>query len=344
MVLQYASVPWSSEQDHCGQVMSTHTLPNFHGIGIFLSTWPFVDGITMAVPRPTSPPTAPNPQNALAGVIATNPDFIMSTPASIGSWSEDPVGLQVMQKVKAVLYLGAQLNKRVGDTLAAKGVVLCSTYGAMEVGLVTPFFRSYGKDWEYFAVKPECNPVRVPEEDGSHLYTHAYLPSPSFVTCHTNTEVNGRPGCGLSDLLEQHPENPNLHRVYGRKDDIIIFSTGSKMNPVPIEAQLNRNSLVDAAVVFGHGRPYPGVLIQLKREFQAELADVAKRTRVLEALWASVKEANETSPTHFRIRRQMVLLGNSERPFAVTSKLQPRRKLVLESYDEEIQSAYAAEA
>ncbi|KAJ7041894.1 hypothetical protein C8F04DRAFT_1077661 [Mycena alexandri] len=340
MVLQYASVACSSAEDHCGQIMGAQTLPNFHGIGIFISTWPFSAGITMAVLRPTNPPTLSNAENSLDGILATNPDFVMSTPANIESWSENPVGLKMMQNLKGLLYIGAQLNKRVGDTLVANRVVICSTYGSMETGVVTPFFTSYGQDWDYISVREEFNPVRVPEEDGSHFYTHTYLVSPSYMTAYTNTEIDGRPGCVVSDLLEQHPTNPNLHRVYGRKDDLISFSTAAKMNPVPIEAQIDRNPLVDGAVVFGHGHPYPGVLIQLKPQSHPDLADDEKRTRILDALWDSVNAANKTSPTHFQIPRKMVLLANPGRPFAVTSKLQPRRKVILESYDEEIRAAY----
>jgi hypothetical protein len=75
-----------------------------------------------------------------------------------------------------------------------------------------------------------------------------------------------------------------------------------QMNPVPIglflvlvfpsscdrllvEAQINRNDFVDAAVVFGIGRPHPGVLIQLKPQFQARLSDDDKRSNICDALW-----------------------------------------------------------
>ncbi|KAJ7765663.1 hypothetical protein B0H16DRAFT_1717582 [Mycena metata] len=324
MVLQYASVPWSSAQDHCGQILGAQTLPNFHGIGVLIGTWPFSAGITVAILRPTNPPTLSNPKNSLDGILATKPDLVLSTPANIESWSEDPVGLKMMQNLKGLSYAGAQLNKRVGDTLVAHKVVISSTYGSMETGVVTPFFMSNGKDWDYFAVRKEFNPVRVPEEDGSHLYTHTYLVSSSYMTAYTNTEINGRPGCAISDLLEQHPTNPNLHRVYGRKDDLISFSTGAKMTPVPIEAQIDRNPLVDGTVP----------------QFHPELTNDEKRARVLDALWDSVNTANKTSPAHFQIPRKMVLLANPRKPFAVTSKLQPRRKAILESYDEEIRTAY----
>jgi hypothetical protein len=100
---------------------------------------------------------------------------------------------------------------------------------SFETGLLTPAFNCYGADWEYISLRKDFNAVRVPEEDGSELYTHTYLVSPSYEMCWTNTEIGGKPGCSISDLLEQHPDNPDLHRIFGRKDDLINFSTAAKV-------------------------------------------------------------------------------------------------------------------
>ncbi|KAJ6567052.1 hypothetical protein B0H19DRAFT_1139252 [Mycena capillaripes] len=54
----------------------------------------------------------------------------------------------------------------------------------------------------------------------------------------------------------------------------------------------------------------------------------------------SVDEINQTSPAHFQIPRKMILLADQVRPFALTSKLQPRRRVVFEHYQKEIQAAY----
>ncbi|KAJ7882852.1 hypothetical protein B0H13DRAFT_2047560 [Mycena leptocephala] len=333
MLLQYASPPWTATEDYCGQILGAQNLPNYHGIGVFLGTWPFSSGLVMAVLRPTTPPMRGTPENALNGIIATKADIVLSTPAPIEVWSESSRGLNMMKSLKALSYLGAQLNKRVGDALVANGVVLCSTYGAMEVGLVAPFFWHHGADWDYITMREGVEVVKVPEEDGSLLYTHTYIVSPSFATCFTNSTVDGRPGCSVSDLLERHPEKPELHRVYGRKDDLIVLSSGFK-------AHINRNPFVDAALVFGQGRIHPGVIIQLKPEFQANSLDYSQRSKVYESLWVSVDEVNRKSPAHFQIPRKMILLANPVRPFALTSKLQPRRRVVFENYQEEISAAY----
>ncbi|KAJ7448231.1 hypothetical protein B0H11DRAFT_2247804 [Mycena galericulata] len=285
LLLQYATAPWTSDKDHCGQVLGSHTFPNFHGMGVILQTWPFTSGLVVAVHRPTTPPILPNAETALEAMLIIKPDVVMAPPAYIETWSEDPNGLEMMQSLKYLSYLGATLNKRVGDNLVAKGVVLCSTYGAMEVGLVAPLFESHGKDWDYISVLKECNAVRVVEDGGSGLYTHTYLVSPTFATAFTNTQIDGKLGCSISDLLEQHPENSELHRVYGRKDDLIVFSTAAKMNPVPVEAQVKRNPFVDAAVVFGQGKPHPGLIIQLKLQFQDDLQYDEKRSNIFDSLW-----------------------------------------------------------
>ncbi|KAJ7689868.1 hypothetical protein B0H17DRAFT_1066000 [Mycena rosella] len=340
MLLQYAAIPWSGSEDHCGHIFGAHNLPNFHGLGIFIGTWPFSSGCVMAVLRPTTPPMLFTPENALKGILATKPQVVISTPATIEVWSEDPVALQAMQGLKYLCYIGAPLNKRLGDALVANGVALCSAYGAMEIGLVTPFPQLHGKDWEYFTVRADCNAVRIPENEGSGMYTHAYLVGPNWATCYTNTEIDGKPGCVVSDLLEQHPTKPELHRIYGRKDDLIALSTGFKMNPGPVEAHINRNPFVDAALIFGHARNHPGVIIQVKPEFQGDLKDGEKRANILDAVWASVDEANSASPTHCQIPRAMIVLADPRRPFAVTSKLQPRRRVVFEEHKEEIDVAY----
>ncbi|KAJ7651343.1 hypothetical protein FB45DRAFT_1079115 [Roridomyces roridus] len=259
LLLQYASNPWYSKGDRCGQVLSCHTLPNFHGIGMLMQTFPFSSGLIIAVPRPEVPYIQPTAQDAIKSMLTTKPDLVLTTPACIESWSEDPTAIQVLQSLKALKYIGAMLNKRVGDSLVAQGVVLCSAYGAMEIGLVTPFFTSHGKDWDYISLREGVDAVVLPENDGSGMYTHTYLVGPHFAAAFTNEEIEGHVGCTLSDLLEQHPdaEKSHLHRVYERKDDLIPFSSAAKMNPVPLEAQINRNPYVENSLVFGHGRSHP---------------------------------------------------------------------------------------
>ncbi|KAJ7150155.1 hypothetical protein C8R43DRAFT_1128198 [Mycena crocata] len=341
ILLQAAAIPWSGTEDYCGQVFGAHNLPNYHGMGLRLGLWPFSSGLTVAVLRPATPPMPRTAENSLNGMLTTKPDHVMSIPNIIEIWSKDAAVLKVLQSLKSLIYAGAPLNKRVGDFLATSGVHLCSGYGAMETGgPVTSVLVSHGKDWDYFSLRDGIETVRVPEDDGSGRYTLVYFASPVFTPCYTTTEIGGRAGCALNDVLEQHPENPRLHRVYGRKDDIIVFSTAAKMMPGPVEARLKDNLLVDSAVIFGRGQTHPGVIIQLKTEFHDDLLDAHNRAKILDALWVSVDEANSTSPNGFQISRDMVVLADPEKPFALTGKLEPRKAVVFEQYRQEIEAVY----
>ncbi|KAJ7149268.1 hypothetical protein C8R43DRAFT_952102 [Mycena crocata] len=140
--------------------------------------------------------------------------------------------------------------------LSAHYMAPTETLARMEVGLVSPFFTCHGRDWEpeYFSVRKKFNATWM---GGVFLMCASYPPT------YTNAEVDGKPGCAVSDLLEAHPHNPALQR-----------------NILPPESKINQNPLVDSALVFGQRKPYAGVLIQLKSNIP-----LPSRGEVLDAVW-----------------------------------------------------------
>jgi hypothetical protein len=73
--------------DLCGEIMSCHAMPVFHGMGVlqialvvsatyseyfFSNSLQPSAGVVMAVFKPAFPAVLPNPQNILEGMIATN--------------------------------------------------------------------------------------------------------------------------------------------------------------------------------------------------------------------------------------------------------------------------------
>jgi hypothetical protein len=49
-----------------------------------------------------------------------------------------------------------------------------------------------------------------------------------------NTQIDGQDAYATSDLLVPHPTKSGLWKIYGRKDDQIMLSTGEKTNPGPL--------------------------------------------------------------------------------------------------------------
>ncbi|SRR5258707_1105758 len=106
-----------------------------------------------------------------------------------------------------------------------------------------------------------------------------------------------------SDLLVPHPTKPGLWKIYGRKDDQIMLSTGEKTNPGPLgitaptrswccvclyhflEGILAQDPHVLSAVMFGRGRFQNGVLIDPKPEFAFDPKDEAKLENFRALIW-----------------------------------------------------------
>ncbi len=53
--------------------------------------------------------------------------------------------------------------------------------------------------------------------------------SPTFTPNVFNSVIDGRPAFSTNDLLQRHPTKHHLFRVYGRKDDQLMLSTGEKV-------------------------------------------------------------------------------------------------------------------
>lgn len=81
----------------------------------------------------------------------------------------------------------------------------------------------------------------------------------------------------VGDLLERHPTDPLRWKVFGRKDDQIVLSTGENINPLPIEGVLAHDPLIASAVMFGRHRIYPGVLVEPVAAYKDKLDEFKEK-------------------------------------------------------------------
>lgn len=158
----------------------------------------------------------------------------------------------MLKSMKVVVFGGASLSKDIGNTLIDSGVNLTQFYGrtstffqlskctlilsiyySIETGCLTPYLplKSLGKDWEYFRFSKHCHPVLAEQSDLALERVHSLtlVESPTHTPCFINTTVDGMPAYEISDLLERHPSNPELWRVFGRADDLIVLSNALKV-------------------------------------------------------------------------------------------------------------------
>ena len=122
-----------------------------------------------------------------------------------------------------------------------------------------------------------------------------------------------------SDLLVPHPTKPDLWKIYGRKDDQIMLSTGEKTNPGPLgitiisvflpwslynflEGILAQDPHILSAVMFGRGRFQNGVLIDPKPQFAFDPKDETKLEAFRKLIWQVFVSPWVFLGSHFKFR------------------------------------------
>ncbi|KAI9058630.1 acetyl-CoA synthetase-like protein [Trametes sanguinea] len=328
--------------DLCGLHFSMQSLPLFHIMGCICLTMAVGSGTVIGLFRPASPPIVATPDTVLQAIVATKCEFLVCVPAMLEAWSRNPEAVEHLKNFKCILYAGASLNKQVGDKLREEGLNIMTGFGSTEIGANARIMLDPRKipksDWEYFSFSPPVEFIRVYQEGLPRVFEPVIVDSPTWSPNVFNTQMDGRPAYATSDLLEEHPTNPNLYKVYGRVDDQIALSTGEKTNPVPLEAILLQDPHVHAAIIFGQGRVQNGVIIQPKEPFDP--SDEKKLEEFRNKIWPTIERVNNFAPSHSRIFKEMITVTKPDKPFQFTAKGTPRRHVSLAEYAQEIDELY----
>ena len=172
----------------------------------------------------------------------------------------------------------------------------------------------------------------VPVESQANIYELSILSRDPFLAPDFARDVSYTPG----DLFLEDPPGSGYYIIQGRKDDLLVHTTGEKTNPLPMEQAIRLHPIVKQAVVVGHQRFCCAVLIQLNIEeaFQYELHDIERK------VLAAVDEANKDAPMHSRIVRGLVKILPMIKTLPITAKGNVVRKLVDAEYSTIIEEMY----
>ncbi|KDQ07664.1 hypothetical protein BOTBODRAFT_139808 [Botryobasidium botryosum FD-172 SS1] len=344
-VLEWARIPWYGGSDLCGEVLGMHALPWFHAYANMVVAGAATSGFICAIfpPGDRSPP-ALSPVSILKEMVATDCTVIISVARLIEEWACDSDAVAALTRVKCVVFAGVSLKQDVGNFLSSSGVSLTSLYGITEAGPISKFFPASPapEDWEYFEFSHHTAPFLQPQEDAAGTF-EVFFPS---ISTHTpavlNANIKGKPAYATNDLVGQHPKNPALYKIVGRVDDQIILSTSEKTNPGPLEDIIKYDPMIKNAVMFGRERYQNGVLIEPKKEYEIDPADLEALASFRNAIWESVERANAYGPSHSRIFKEMIVVTNSSKPFLYTAKGSIKRQLTIDHFQEEIEATYRA--
>ncbi|KAJ7912191.1 hypothetical protein B0H13DRAFT_2008004 [Mycena leptocephala] len=342
--MQVALTPWFGERDLTNQVLCIPLIPMYHGMRsadwYCTILWAASCGLVYSVFEPASPPTMPTPDNVLRAAQVTGSDLIFGVPSFIDAWSQNPEYVNWLGTRTGLIYGGGPLSQETGDYLTSQGITVFAAYGLTEGGIVSPFLPAQvDHDWNYFRFSNRVTAEMIPT--GSNTFELVLLPNPFCSPSVLNIEIRGIRGYATSDLLEPHPTKAGYWKIFGRKDEQIIHSTGEKTNPAPLEYILASDPHIISAVIFGDGHEKAGVLVDPAPAYASDSTNLAAFRNLI---WATVERLNTSAPQQSRILKQMILVANQTKPFTYTAKTTPRRRAVIEDYRDEIRELYAIAA
>lgn len=265
-------------------------------------------------------------------------DLVLLAPPFVEEMCMNPEILDdILGVVDSVFWVGGPIPKAVGDELTRK-TKLWTMIGMTEAS-VLPTIRPINwpyDDWQYVRFHPEAKVelrhyaddlyeaviVRHPDPDRAQ---------PCFKTFPDLQEWSTK------DLYSRHPSEPELWLPRGRADDIIVFLTGEKTNPISMEQTVAEHPEVSAALVIGRLRFEAALLIEL---ITSEELSALQRAQAIERIWPFVDRANQDCPRHAQVSMSRILFTAPHSPMLRSGKGTIQRQPTLDLYADEIDKLY----
>ena len=139
------------------------------------------------------------------------------------------------------------------------------------------------------------------------------------------------------DLFSPHPTKPDLWADEGRSDDLIVFLTGLKTNPLAFEHIVGNHPEVRTVLMAGNKRLQPAVIVE---PVKSSTLSMIERAQLIERIWPLVQEANTGSPAHAKVLKTHIMIALPEKPFKRAGKGTVQRASTLEMYSQELDTLY----
>lgn len=140
-----------------------------------------------------------------------------------------------------------------------------------------------------------------------------------------------------ADLFMPHPDIERAWKYHSRADSQLTLITGKKFDPAPLESAIAASPLLSDALIFGNGKPFPGVLLFRSKE-SADMSD----TQLIESISPMIRKLNSESQDHARIPLRMLkAMPSKEDNLEKSSKGTILRNKAEERYADDIERVYS---
>ncbi|KAH8665697.1 putative NRPS-like enzyme [Tricladium varicosporioides] len=302
--------------------------PPFHIAGFMTKVMVPLYNLTAPI---FGPPLRP-PSGALAAEMIRlhKPRGAVLPPSISEQLYHEQGGAELLKQLDVLLFAGGPLPQVVGDELS-KYTTLCQFYGSTEMGQIRQLVP-LPEDWSYIQFHPNERFELQPA--GECMFELVVFADKDLER--TSSLYHNYPDVHewrTKDLFKPHPNKPVLWKFHARKDDILVFSSGEKLNPIPMESSITAFSGVNGALVVGQGQSQASLLVELSQNGQFS-------SDPRQDLWPAIETANALLPGHGRIGRSMILIADSTKPFVRAGKGTVVRRLTEDLYTTEIQKLY----
>ena len=259
-------------------------------------------------------------------------------PSLLEALCSDPRMLKQVRKLKYVHYVGAPLNKDIGD-LISRDVKLVSALGSTEAG---PYYVKIHSDldWEYHNFCPSIGLQLEPRTE--HLFEAVFSRKPGLERWQQIFRVYPHlDRFPTNDLMVRHPTKSDLWAFAGRSDDVVSLSHGNSLPTAHMEAIITNHSDVRAAIIGGDGRARPFLILDLWPDKLPSFTAQQEKD-LLDAVWPVVNEANKRCIDLVSLTKELTILAKPTKPFIWTAKGTVMRRASLELYRDEVNAVYEA--
>lgn len=271
-------------------------------------------------------------------------DGMRCPPHTIVTLYDDPASKELLRSLEYVGYLGAPLNRAIGDDLC-QYTRLSPFIGSTETGDQVSLRSANRRLWYTFDFVPENGHKMVPLDMSSENLHELVLEAPKdgsrnpFQLAFFNPAHRHLDRIETKELYKPVIDSDGRTRwmFSSRKDDLTKLNWLAKFHAGDIETHILNHSDVERVLVGGEGRPTPYVLIQPKEG----VLDRKSEAQLLDELYHQViKGANKADIEEIRIPKATVLLAKKGKPFQINLKQEVQRRAVEQNYLGEINQAY----
>ncbi|GKZ30777.1 hypothetical protein AbraIFM66950_010214 [Aspergillus brasiliensis] len=324
---------------HYAQRRCYTPLPSLHFVGMALSLSMTTFIHMTAVIGPSSPPT---PDTIISILQHGNVTTAMFPPSLIDALTLTPSGLSALHSLQYIHYAGAPLSPKTASLLLPH-VPIFPAVGSTEAGGYFTELHPYRTEaWDYLTFNKHTGVAFEPRGSDSNGDSQNQLHELVFIrddaTCALQPIFKLYPHLTrfeTKDLWQEHPVYKGLWKIIGRVDDYVYLSHGDGINAALLEPEIVAHPGVKNALIGGHGRARPVLLVEAVEGVDVE-GDDEKRREFVESLRPYMDKVNEKCHECVRLGVERVVIASKEKPFVLTGKGSVARWRTLEEYEGEI--------